>query len=76
MNAASLYSVANSEKTAAAERAAAVRKRLLKRAACFDEPSGSEQTTMITRWLEQPHGQAENDSEYSPSASGKDPDFG
>ncbi|MGC1464022.1 MAG: hypothetical protein WA802_17615 [Terracidiphilus sp.] len=76
MIAASLYFVANSQKATAAERAAAVRKRLLKRAAGVDEPSGPEETTMIARWLDVPPGQAESDSEYSPSTSGKDSDFG
>ncbi len=76
VNAANFYSVGNGEKAAAAERAAGVRKRLLKSAASVDEPSSPEETLMISHWFEEHPGQTESGSEYSPAAPGKDSDLG
>jgi len=74
MNAANSYSVAGAEKAAVAERAAAVRKKLLKGAASVDEVASPEESLMIGKWLS--GSQSESDGEYHTSSSGKDSDFG
>ena len=76
VNAANFYSVGNGEKAAAAERAAAVRKKLLKGAASVDGAESPEETLMIGRWLDSRQSQNEGDAEYHSAASGKDSDFG
>jgi hypothetical protein len=76
INAANFYSVGNGEKSAAAERAAEVRKRLLKGAANVNGAATSEETLMIGQWLDSRHSQVESNAEYRAVASGRDPDFG
>jgi hypothetical protein len=76
VNAANSYSVANSEKAAAAQRAADVRKRLLKSAAGLDGTESAEAATLIGHWLGANPNQSEGDAEYHASSSGKDSDFG
>ena len=81
VNAANFYSVGNGEKSAAAQRAAEVRKRLLKSAAGVNSAASPEETLMIGQWLDaRPNsvpGQAESDAEDpAAAASGRDPDFG
>jgi hypothetical protein len=79
VNPASFYSVANGEKSAAAN----VRKRLLKGAAAVEGTASPEETLLIGHWLDgqqldgaQANGQpAQDDSEPHPW-SGRDPDFG
>ena len=78
VNSASFYSVGNGEKSAAAERAADVRKRLLKGAAAVDGTASPEETLLIGHWIDgqQLDGQpAQGDSEPH-SWTGRDPDFG
>ena len=76
VNAANLYSAGNAEKSAAAERAAAVRKRLLKAGAGVDGTESAEAATLISHWLGQNPNQPEDDAEYHASSSGKESDFG
>jgi hypothetical protein len=75
VNAANFYSVGNSEK-AAAERAAAVRKKLMKGAATVEGAETPEESLMIGRWLDSSPSQNEGDADYHSAASGKDSDFG
>jgi hypothetical protein len=76
VNAANFYSVGNGEKSAAAERASAVRRRLLKSAAGIEDAADPEETLMIGQWLAGSQRQAESAPEYPAAPSGKDPDFG
>jgi hypothetical protein len=76
VNAASLYSAAQGERAAASERAAEVRKKLLKSASSIEGDSGSEETLMIGHWLDGRHSQVLDEDQYHTAASGKDPDFG
>ena len=76
VNAANSYSVGNGEKSAAAQRAAEVRKRLLKSAAGVDNTASPEETLMIGHWLDSRHSQMEGDGECPAADSGKDSDFG
>jgi hypothetical protein len=75
VNAVSFYSSGNRERAAAAERTAAVRKRLLNAADAVDAPT-SEESLMIGQWLGSPQSQTEADAEYRSGYSGKDPDLG
>jgi len=76
INAANFNSVGNSEKSAAAQRAADVRKRLLKGAAGVDGPATLEETLMIGQWLNERPRESESEAEYPAGASGRDSDFG
>ncbi len=76
VNAANLYSVGNGEKAAAVERAAAVRKRLLKGAASIGGTESPEETLMIGKWLDSGQGETGSDDEYHAADSGRDSDFG
>ncbi len=75
MNAADSYSTANAGRAAAAERAAAVRKKLLRGAASVDESATPEETLMISRWLAGSQGQNESNGEYYAGSSGKNSYF-
>ncbi|MDR3751237.1 MAG: hypothetical protein P4K94_07090 [Terracidiphilus sp.] len=74
IQAASFYSAAQGEKTAA-ERAAEVRKRLLKHAAGMDTEDQSEETPSFGQWLDLQHTRLTSGEEYNNAASGKDSDF-
>jgi hypothetical protein len=76
VNAANLYSAGNAEKSAAAERAAAVRKRLLKAGAGVDGAESAEAASLIGHWLGETPSQPGDDAEYHASSSGKESDFG
>jgi hypothetical protein len=76
LNAANSYSVGNGEKSAAAERAAEVRRRLLKSAAGVDNTASPDEAQLIGHWLDSRHGQMEGDAGYPAADSGKDADFG
>jgi hypothetical protein len=76
VNAANLYSAAQGERAAAAQRAAEVRKKLLKSAAGIESGSSPEETLLIGHWLDSRHSQTQSDDQYHASVSGKDPDFG
>jgi hypothetical protein len=76
VNAANSYSASNEAKSIAAQRAADVRKRLLKGAASVDEAASPEETLMIGKWLDSGHNPSDSDSEYHAASSGKDSDLG
>jgi hypothetical protein len=72
MNPAS-FNTGNETRNIAANRAAEVRKRLLKSASGLGEAETPEETLMIGHWLE---GQSEGGSGYHSADSGKDSDLG
>jgi len=76
MNSASLYSAAGAEKAAAAQRAADVRKKLMKSASDIECVSSPDEAFMIGQWMDSRHSQVESADEYHASASGKVLDFG
>jgi len=76
INAADFYSFGNGNRAAGAERAAAVRKRLLKASAGVLSAETSEETLMIGKWQDSRQSQVGNNSEYHAGASGKDSDLG
>jgi hypothetical protein len=76
INAANFYSVGNGERAAAAQRAAEVRKKLLKSASSLEGEASPEESLLIGQWLDSRHSQVLSQDEYHTAASGKDPDFG
>jgi hypothetical protein len=68
VNAANLYSATQEERAAAAQRAASVRKKLIKSASEIDGAASPEETLMIGKWV--------SEEQYPYSVSGKDPDLG
>jgi hypothetical protein len=76
MNSACLYSAAGAEKAAAAQRAADVRKKLMKSASDIEGASSPEEAFMISQWTDSRHSQVESADQYHAGASGKVPDFG
>jgi hypothetical protein len=76
VNAANFYSAIQEEKTAAAQRAANVRKKLIKSASELEGAATPEETLLIGQWMNSRHSQVQNEEQYNNSASGKDPDFG
>lgn len=73
---ANFNAVGNSERAAASQKAAEVRKRLLKSAANIDADSDPDATLLVGQWLDSRHSQVLSEGEYHSAASGKDPDFG
>jgi hypothetical protein len=71
---ASFYSASQGEKTAA-ERAAEVRKRLLKNAAGMESEDQSGETPAFGQLMDSRHSQVMTGDEYYTAASGKDSDF-
>jgi hypothetical protein len=76
INAANFYSAAENDKTSAAQRAADVRKKLLKSASEIEDLATPEESLLIGQWMDSRHSQVESEDEYRTSAEGKDPDFG
>ena len=75
VNAASFYSTAQGEK-AAAQRAANIRKKLIKNASEIEGSATPEETLLISQWMDSRHSQVQSGEQYKNSVSGKDPDFG
>jgi hypothetical protein len=75
---ANLYSAAQSERAAAAQRANEVRRRLLKSAQSIDAMADCDPgaTLLLGYWLGSRHSEVLPQDEYHTAASGKDPDFG
>jgi len=73
----SAYGTANNERTAAAERAAEVRKRLLKagQSAGTVSDSGDGVTLLIRQWTDSRHSEVLPPAQYHEAAEGEDPDF-
>ena len=80
MNSASLYSAAGAEKAAAAQRAADLRRKLMKSASDIEGISSPDEAFMIGQWMDSRHSQVEspdqNYAQYHANASSKVPDFG
>ena len=76
VNATDFYSAAQGEKTAAARRAAQIRKKLLKGASEIEGAATPEESLLIGQWMDSRHSQVLGEDEYHTVASGKDPDFG
>ena len=76
INAANFYSAAQNEKTAAAQRTADLRKKLLKSASEIEGAAPPEESLLIGQWMDSRHSQVESEGEDRTSAEGKDPDFG
>lgn len=76
MNAVGFYFVAQEEKAAAAQRAADVRRKLLKSGASVEGSASPEEAFMVGQWLDSRHSQVLSEDEYHAGAAGKDPDFG
>ena len=76
VNATDFYSSAQGEKTAAARRAAQVRKKLLKGASEIEGAATPEESLLIGQWMDSRHSPVQSEDQYHPSAAGKDPDFG
>jgi hypothetical protein len=67
---------AGNDRSAAAQRAAEVRKRLLKSAQSIEPGTDPDATLLIGQWLDSRHSQVLPQDEYHTAASGKDLDFG
>jgi hypothetical protein len=76
VNAANLYSAAQGERAAAAQRAAETRRKLLKSAAEPEAASSPDEAFMIGQWMDARHSQVLTGDEYHAAVSGKDPDLG
>jgi len=78
INSASLYSAAGAEKAAEAQRAANVRKKLLKGASEIEAAPDPGETFLIGKWLDPQHSPVQdpfqNETQYHPSS--KVPSFG
>jgi hypothetical protein len=75
VQAANFYAASQGERTAAAQRAAEVRKKLLKSATTLDGSASPEETVLIGKWLDGRHSQVLSGDEYH-AACNKDADFG
>jgi hypothetical protein len=76
VNAASFYSAGQSEKTAAAQRAADVRKKLMKAGSVTEAVATTEETLMIGQWMDSRPSQVLSEDGYRTAASGRDSDLG
>ena len=76
VNAANFYSATQEERAAAAQRAASVRKKLIRSASEIEGAATPEETLMIGQWMDSRHSQAQSEEQYYSGVSGKDPDFG
>lgn len=73
---ANFASIASGEQSAAAQRAANVRKRLLTKAQTLGAGTSPDETLLIGQWLDAGHGQMLSGDEYHAGASGKESDLG
>ncbi|MFY9855532.1 MAG: hypothetical protein WAK26_16805 [Terracidiphilus sp.] len=76
INAASFHSAAQNEKTAAAQRAADARKKLLKGASEIEGASTPEESLLIGQWMDSRHSQVLSEDEDHTATEGKNSDFG
>jgi hypothetical protein len=76
VNAANFYSATQEERAAAAQRAASVRKKLIRSASEMEGAASPEETLLIGQWMDTRHSQAESEGPYPNSVSGKDPELG
>lgn len=75
LNAVNPYSAA-AEKAAATQRAADVRKKLVKSAIDIEGAANPDEAFMLGRWKNSRQGQPQDDVEYHATTAGKDSDFG
>jgi len=75
LNAVNPYSAA-AERAAAAQRAADVRKKLLKSAGGAEGRASPEEALMLDKWTGSAQGQVQGDTEYHTAVAGRDPDLG
>jgi hypothetical protein len=73
---ANFASISSGERSAAAQRAAEARKRLLRNAQTPGGDTTPEESMLICNWLNVCHNQSLADDEYRGSSSGKDLDLG
>ena len=76
VNPADFYAASQGQRAVEAQRAAEVRKKLLKNGAQIDGAATPEETLMISQWLDARQSQTESAEEYHATAAGRDPDFG
>lgn len=75
LNAVNPYSAA-AEKAAAAQRAADVRKKLVKSAVDIEGAANPDEAFMLGHWMNSTQGRPQDDVEYHTTLAGKDSDFG
>lgn len=75
MNSSAINLYAAADRAAAAQRAADVRKKLMKTGAA-EGVEDTEETLMVGKWLGAAQGQSDQDTEYHTTVAGKDSDFG
>jgi len=75
LNAVNPYCAA-AEKAAAAQRAADVRKKLMKSASDIEGIASPDEAFMVGHWIDPRQSQPQTDVEYHTAAAGKDSDFG
>ncbi len=76
VNAANFYSATQEERAAAAQRAANVRKKLIRSASEIEGAASPEETLLIGQWMDSRHSQVESGEQDFDNVSGKVPDFG
>ena len=76
VNAANFYSATQEERAAAAQRAASVRKKLIRSASELEGMAIPEETLLIGQWVNSQHSQVVSGEQNYINISGKDPDFG
>ncbi len=75
VNAVNPFSAA-ADHAAAAQRAADIRKKLVKSASEIEGAASPEESLLIGQWMDSRHSQVQSEEQYHASASGKDPEFG
>ena len=75
VNAANFYSATQEERAAAAQRAASVRKKLIRSASELEGMASPEETLLIGQWMDSRHSQIDSGEQNYINISGKDPDF-
>jgi hypothetical protein len=76
VNAANFYSANQEERAAAAQRAAGVRKKLIRSASELEGAATPEETLMISQWMDSRQSQVQSDEQYPYNVYGQDPDLG
>lgn len=75
VNQANLYSAAQGERAAELQKAADVRKKLLKAASQADAAATPEETLLINHWTDSRHSQVQSEDAYRSAASGRISEF-
>lgn len=73
VNPADFYAAGQGQRTVETQKAAEIRKKLLKSASQLDGAASPEETLMINRWLDGRDGQRQGEDEYHPT--GRDAEF-